>query len=133
MRADHVNRRGWDALGYHFVIGNGIGYGNGEIYVGERWSKQMTGAHCKVPGNYYNEHGIGICLIGNFEDHPPTAKQMEALARLSSFLSLQCGIPRSRIMTHGGITGKTKCPGRHFSLARIIQKMPGRSYSFASN
>lgn len=133
MRAYHVNERGWDALGYHFVIGNGVSYGDGAIYVGERWRKQMTGAHCKVPGNHYNEHGIGICLIGNFETQRPTTKQIESLAELVGFLSRKCGISRSRILTHGGVTHKTACPGRHFSLDTVLRRISGGRLSAASN
>jgi len=123
MREWHVKGRGWDALGYHFVIGNGVGYPDGKVYVGERWTKQMHGAHCKTPGNHYNDHGVGICLIGNLDSHPPTAKQMQALAKLTSFLTGKCGIPQSRIYTHGGVTHKTACPGRHFNLPNLLRQL----------
>ncbi len=121
--ADWHVQRGWDELGYHFVIGNGVRFPDGEVFVGSRWPKQKTGAHCKVPDNYYNEHGIGICLIGNLDNHPPTARQLEALTRLVAFLSQQCNIPVNRIYTHGGITHKTECPGRYFSLSTVRQRV----------
>ena len=129
----HVNGRGWHTLGYHFVIGNGVGYPDGKVYVGERWTKQMHGAHCKTSSNHYNEHGIGICLIGNFNNHSPTPKQIQSLARLLSFLSEQCGFPRSRIFTHGGITHKTECPGRYFSLKSVLQQMSSQPVAVSSN
>jgi hypothetical protein len=116
-------QRGWDEMGYHFVIGNGVGYPDGQIYVGSRWLRQKHGAHCKVPGNYYNEHGIGICLIGNFENHRPTPAQMRGLATLCRFLCNECNIPETQVLTHVGITGKTKCPGRHFSLAELHSRL----------
>ena len=40
---DHRNR-GWDELGYHFVIGNGTMSGDGQIEVGPRWVKQKHGS-----------------------------------------------------------------------------------------
>jgi len=127
---DQAHRqRGWDELGYHFVIGNGIGYPDGKVYIGSRWEKQKHGAHCKVPGNYYNEHGIGICLIGNLEDHPPTEAQMQALAQLVSFLEAQCGFGYDRILTHGGITGKTLCPGRYFSINDLYHRVNAPMYA----
>jgi len=122
MAAWH-KQRGWDGLGYHFVIGNGVGYGDGQVFVGERWPKQMHGAHCKTPGNEYNDHGIGICLIGDLDSHPPTGNQMRALTRLVSYLSNQCGIPKSRIQTHGGVTHKTACPGKYFSLQTVLRNV----------
>lgn len=129
IRDWHVRGRGWDELGYHFVIGNGIGYGDGQIYVGQRWTKQMHGAHCKTPGNHYNDHGIGICLIGDLQNHPPTSRQVDALARLISFLSDQCDIPRAKVLTHGGITHKTACPGRCFNLGAVLQRLSSLSAS----
>jgi hypothetical protein len=121
---DRAHRqRGWDELGYHFVIGNGDGFPDGQVYVGSRWLKQKHGAHCKVPGNYYNEHGIGICLVGNFEEHLPSEPQMQALARLVLFLEDRCGFGYDRILTHGGITGKTRCPGRYFSMNDLYRRI----------
>ncbi|MFQ5495814.1 MAG: peptidoglycan recognition family protein [Phycisphaerae bacterium] len=132
MRAYHMKVRGWDELGYHFVIGNGVRYPDGQVYVGQRWRRQMTGAHCKVPGNFYNQHGIGICLIGNFESSRPTRAQIASLAKLLSYLCGRCGIPRSKILTHGGVTGRTACPGRHFSLGPVLRQMSVRRVSAAS-
>ncbi len=119
-------QRGWDELGYHFVIGNGERYPDGLIFVGPRWAKQKQGAHCKTPGAYYNEHGIGICLIGNMEDHRPTPRQMEALTQLVAFLQRQCGIPPDKILMHGHITHKTACPGRYFSIGDLMQRLNAR-------
>jgi hypothetical protein len=118
-------QRGWECLGYDFVIGNGVGYPNGQVFVGQRWTQQMVGAHCKTPGAYYNEHGIGICLIGNMENHRPTEQQMQSLARLVMFLQGQCGSPRDKILMHGGVTHKTACPGRYFSISDLLRRLSG--------
>jgi N-acetylmuramoyl-L-alanine amidase len=126
MRAWHMQGRGWDELGYHFVIGNGIGYGDGQIFVGERWREQKHGAHCKTPGNHYNEHGIGICLIGDLDSHAPTARQLQSLGRLVGFLCDNANIPKSRVLTHGGITHKTACPGRRFAMSSLMRQMDMR-------
>ncbi|MDO8630422.1 MAG: N-acetylmuramoyl-L-alanine amidase [Phycisphaerales bacterium] len=99
--------KGWDELGYHFVIGNGTGSGDGVIEVGSRWHSQKHGAHCKTPDNYFNEHGIGVCLVGDFTRTRPTPRQMESLRRLTAFLSDQCGISVGRVTTHGAFTRKT--------------------------
>jgi hypothetical protein len=123
MRDWHMNGRHWDELGYHFIIGNGVGYEDGAVFIGNRWPQQMHGAHCKTPDNYYNDHGIGICLIGDLNAHGPTPKQVKALARLAAFLSEKCNIPPSKILTHKGVTQKTECPGRQFSLLPVMQQM----------
>ncbi|HSV27688.1 MAG TPA: peptidoglycan recognition family protein, partial [Sedimentisphaerales bacterium] len=96
--------RGWDGLGYAFVITNGDGGPDGMVEVGWRWTQQREGAHARVSGdhaNYWNERTIGICLVGNFELTRPTEAQYESLARLVSFLQARYNIPTSKIRGHG--------------------------------
>lgn len=111
--------RGFDELGYHFVIGNGSDTVAGRVEVGPRWTAQKHGAHCKTPDEYYNQHGIGICIVGNLERHSPSAAQWKSLTKLVKFLSQKYDIPASRIYTHGEITGQTLCPGKHFDLTQL--------------
>jgi hypothetical protein len=129
MHSDHLDR-GWvNGLGYHFVIGNGVNYPDGKIFAGPRWAGQKTGAHCKNGSgrffgvwrnkNYYNEHGIGICLIGNFENSRPTRKQLQSLDRLLAYLTRHAGVATSAIHGHKEVTRRTACPGRRMNLARI--------------
>lgn len=109
--------RGWDELGYHFVIGNGTGTPDGYVEVGSRWKKQKHGAHCKTPSNYYNEYGIGICLVGNFDESSPSPAQLATLRRLLTFLSLRYHISADRLYGHGEVRGThTRCPGRHLPM-----------------
>jgi N-acetylmuramoyl-L-alanine amidase len=116
--------RGWDELGYHFVIGNGTGSGDGQIEVGPRWYKQKHGAHCKTANNYHNEHGIGICLVGDFDQTRPTRAQMESLRRLVAFLMIKCNIPANQVIGHGEAPGtSTACPGHNLGLAAIRAQM----------
>src|SRR2546422_5378948 len=68
----HRQRGMENGLAYHFVIGNGIDSGDGEIEIGHRWIKQLKGGH--VHREDINEVGIGICLVGNFEETRPTRK-----------------------------------------------------------
>lgn len=115
----HREVRGWDELGYHFVIGNGTDTADGQIEVGPRWTTQKHGAHAKTPDNKYNDHGIGICLVGNFENQRPTAKQMASLTRLVAYLADTYRIPPGNIIGHK-MTGKvTDCPGRYMDVAAV--------------
>jgi hypothetical protein len=120
----HREGRGWDECGYHFVIGNGSETGDGEIEVGGRWLQQKHGAHTKPPGHpEYNEDGLGICLVGNFDESQPTARQIEACRRLLAYLQARCDVPAAGIITHGDAEGaKTNCPGRHFPYDRLIPR-----------
>ncbi len=115
---DH-KAKGWDELGYHFVIGNGTESGDGEVEVGGRWPAQKHGAHAKTPDNQFNDHGIGICLVGNFEETRPTAKQIASLNKLVAYLADRYGVRQSDIITHK-MTGKqTDCPGRNFDVVAV--------------
>jgi len=111
--------KGWDELGYHFVIGNGTDTADGQVEVGPRWKAQKYGAHCRSPEDYYNEHGIGICLVGNFDEGPPSAAQQQSLAKLVRYLCRTYDIPASRVYTHGGVTHQTRCPGSQFDLKAL--------------
>ncbi len=84
---EHRKILGYEGCGYHFVIGNGTDTPDGQIEVGDRWADQKQGVHCrngKTPA--VNEYGIGICLVGNFDQAAPTPKQVAAAAALVSYL-----------------------------------------------
>lgn len=115
----HRLHNGWDELGYHFVIGNGTDTPDGYVEVGPRWYKQKHGAHCKTPNNYFNEHGIGICLVGDFTKTRPTRRQLASLRHLLRFVCTECGIPPERVTAHASVKRSTQCPGRHFPLRAV--------------
>jgi hypothetical protein len=118
--AFHRNTRHWDELGYHFVIGNGTGSADGLVEVGSRWPKQKWGAHCRVGDiEEYNNFGIGICLVGDFEKHRPTAAQTAALTKLVDYLATKYNIDDSHIIGHGTVDD-TKCPGRNLPVSSVI-------------
>lgn len=106
---DH-KARGWDELGYHFVIGNGTDTSDGLIEVGNRWRKQKHGAHAKTGDNRFNELGIGICVVGDFDHGQPSAAQMRALTQLTASLMKAYNIPANRVIGHRDTKG-TACPG----------------------
>jgi N-acetyl-anhydromuramyl-L-alanine amidase AmpD len=120
----HRTVRGWDELGYHFVITNGNGGTDGNVEVGSRWVKQKWGAHCGgTPNNEYNDYGIGICLVGNFEDRSPSAKQLVSLDALVGFLARQYQIPPDNIIGHcQAPNAQTACPGKVL-LAHVVGEL----------
>jgi len=110
---DHWHRRrGWDELGYHFVITNGSGGTDGKVEVGSRWVKQKWGAHCKTRGNLHNDYGIGICLVGSFCDQLPSTAQLASLRKLTRFLARRYRISPANVIGHRDAPGaSTRCPG----------------------
>lgn len=121
-------KRGWDGLGYDFVIGNGTGSRDGAVEVGYRWRQQLRGAH--AGDDEMNEHGIGICLVGDFTRTRPTPAQMRALSRLCNFLSSYCGIGRDGYRLHGDVRD-TECPGTNFPRDFLAAPRAARSAAAA--
>ena len=118
---EHRKIQGWDGCGYHFVIGNGTGSPDGQIEVARRWSNQKHGLHCKNAANPdVNEYGIGICLIGNFDEKPPTPKQIAAARALVAYLEERYKVPASAVGTHAELAGATACPGKNFPEEQIF-------------
>lgn len=117
---DAVHRaKGWDECGYHWVIGNGSMTGDGQIEMTTRWPVQKHGAHAKTPDNRFNDFGIGIVLVGDFEKGPgPSAAQYAALLRLTRWLMARYDISADHVMKHGDAKS-TACPGRNFPWARF--------------
>lgn len=125
---EHRKRLGWDGCGYHFVIGNGTDTEDGLIEVARRWSDQKHGVHCR-DGKHpdVNEYGIGICLVGDIDSSPPTAKQIESARALVAYLSDRYAIPASRSETHAHLASTaTSCPGQHFPSRAILDGLAQR-------
>lgn len=115
-----------NGLGYHFVIGNGTHTGDGEIEVGTRWKRQGQGIDGAHAGNKrYNKWGIGICLVGSFNNGGrPTAKQLDALRLLCQTLMTRYGIPKSQIFPHKDVRrGHTDCPGKSFPFQQFVRSI----------
>lgn len=110
------NGNPWLGIGYHFVIGNGHGMDDGDIEPTFRWKQQMQGAHAGVAD--YNQHGVGIVLVGNFEDEAPTKAQLASVKRLVRVLAREYEIGTTHIVGHGDVK-PTECPGSHFPLSDI--------------
>lgn len=116
--------RGWDNIGYHFVIDNGTeGKGVGQIEISPRWIKQMDGAHCKAAD--MNVRGIGISLVGNFSESRQVPKeQMDALVYLINLLRKEYDIPLDHVIGHGQVIGaSTECPGIYFPFDQLKRRL----------
>ncbi len=125
---------GYDGCGYHFVIGNGTGSGDGQIEVAQRWNSQKQGVHCRDARSHdVDEYGIGICLIGDLDKLPPTPRQVAASHALVDYLSQHYRIEPGHISTHSHLAATPiVCPGKFFPAESIIattssETEPGRS------
>jgi LysM repeat protein len=112
-----------NGLAYDFVIGNGSGMGDGEIGVGRRWTLQLDGGH--LASEAQNKIALGICLVGNFDEHPPTRKEMESLRALVVALMARCNLTRRAVKTHQQINiVHTRCPGTRFPTKTFLDSLP---------
>lgn len=115
-------QKGWRGIGYDFVIGNGHGSPDGLIEVTFRWEQQLVGAHAGL--KEYNEQGVGICLVGDFDRNYPTPKQMEALVAVVNDLQERCRIPTGNIVMHRQIRpAGTHCPGKNFPFYDFLSML----------
>jgi hypothetical protein len=120
----------WQGIGYHFVIGNGNGMSDGEIEPTFRWREQLQGAH--AGSAEYNERGIGIALVGNFDEGPPTAAQLAAIKQLVTALKFRYQIPSNQVIGHSEIKA-TACPGKFFPLDEVRISFAGASFGQRGN
>ena len=118
-------RRMSNGMAYHFVIGNGTSTGNGQIEVGNRWSRQIQGGH--VHSDYLNNISIGICLVGDFNSQKPTEPQKAALTELIKEVRSRVGRVNGQkavVAPHRNITPPrwpTDCPGDEFPYQWLRQ------------
>ena len=105
IQRQHLQGNKWGDIGYHYVID-----ARGRVFEGRPLSWQ--GAHAGDSAK--NRRNLGICLLGNFNKHVPTAQAREALRGLLEDLRKVHGIPRGKIYLHSEFTS-TECPGRHLT------------------
>lgn len=111
----------WLGIGYHFVIGNGNGMPDGEIEPTFRWRQQLQGAHAGSTDPVYNQKGIGICLVGNFENHAPTAAQLTAMKKLVRVLKTSYRVSSKNVIGHRDVRA-TECPGKLFPMQEVANE-----------
>ncbi|MEM9701458.1 MAG: peptidoglycan recognition family protein, partial [Planctomycetota bacterium] len=63
--------------------------------------------------------GIGVCLVGNFEETDLTPKQLAAARRLIAFLRQRYDIPADRVIPHGAVKA-TACPGKRLPVSALL-------------
>jgi len=110
-----------DAIPYHYVIGNGNGLDMGEVASDWRQKYNIWGAHVSGNNSDRNFQGIGICLIGNYEENNVPQKQYDSLVSLTQSLMSTYSIDIKHVSGHGHTPGeRTKCPGKNFPMQQFL-------------
>ena len=117
---EHVDEwhreRGWDGIGYHYVIQDG-----GFTRKGRR--DDENGAHARR----YNRCSLGICVMCDPRNgHPESQEQWRALVYLVSDLCLAYDLPPVLVLGHCEVDpdNKPDCPG--FSMAALRDEVKAR-------
>lgn len=126
----HVYRRRWPRIGYHFVIGNGSGCADGELQVTDTWRRQFEGIHTGL--RLYNAKGVAVCLVGNFENAPPSPRQLRTLLALCVAIQKRFKIPTQNVLCHRNISN-TKCPGKHFPWEEVVRALEAHSEGLSAH
>lgn len=107
----HAVTLDWGDIGYHFLIDEA-----GTIYEGRHSGDDGIPAH-DANGNIvtafhtagHNSGNLGIALLGNLADQPPTAAAKASLTRLIAILTRFHGLdPQARITYTNPVNGVTK-------------------------
>ncbi|XP_053958553.1 peptidoglycan-recognition protein LB-like [Anastrepha ludens] len=103
MQRTHQQQRGWDDIGYNFLIGGSDD--QAEIYEGRGFD--VVGAHAVG----YNARSVGIALIGDWTDALPPHPVLDKLHQLISY-GVQMGhIQRDYTLLGHRQVKATECPG----------------------
>lgn len=115
--------RGFDQIGYHYVITNGHRRAHGNFVASDNSiiepgrPVEKIGAHCKGK----NAASIGICLIGR---HHFTAWQLfDALPRLLGVLLFNHQLNRDQVWGHRDFNTNKTCPNISTETLRGIARM----------
>ena len=147
--AYHTQSRGWDDIGYHFLV-DAAGrvyegrfarqYAPGEVPTGENnHGAGVVGAHAQG----HNHGSAGVALLGDFHGAQPTPAAVDGLVAVLSWKAARNGIDpygAAPFTTTDGRTyrfpnvaghrdvGQTQCPGDHLyaALPNIRQRVGER-------
>lgn len=123
--------RGWDGIGYHFVVRR-----DGRVEPGR--PLEFAGAH--VAG--CNSRSVGICCEGHGDYEPHTGPQRAALLELCRALMARFDVPPDRVLGHREVNGLIEaglvgdhyrtwktCPGERVDMdeirAALVEDEPG--------
>ncbi|XP_012584432.1 PREDICTED: N-acetylmuramoyl-L-alanine amidase [Condylura cristata] len=109
MQRFHQKTRGWDDIGYSFVVGS-----DGYVYEGRGW--QWVGAHTRG----HNSRGFGVAFVGNYTAELPAEDSLRTVREVLPRCAVRAGLlrPDYTLLGHRQLV-HTDCPGEAlFSLLR---------------
>lgn len=102
-------------IGYHFgieLVGNAY-----EILTG----RMMTEVGAHVRG--HNSDTIGICFIGNFDEHEPSKAQWNKGIKLVASLCEVFSLNAYNVIGHYNFDSHKSCPGHMFEMTKFREEI----------
>ncbi|VTJ52864.1 N-acetylmuramoyl-L-alanine amidase [Marmota monax] len=101
MQRFHQDTRGWDDIGYSFVVGS-----EGYVYEGRGW--HWVGAHTLG----HNSRGFGVAFVGNYTATLPTEAALRMVREVLPSCASRAGLlqPDYKLLGHRQLVA-TDCPG----------------------
>lgn len=112
MQRFHQDIRGWDDIGYSFVVGS-----DGYVYEGRGW--HWVGAHTRG----HNSRGFGVAFVGNYTGSLPSEAALLIVRNLLPSCAMRAGLlrPDYKLLGHRQLV-RSDCPGN--SLFRLLSTWP---------
>lgn len=112
MQRFHQNVRGWDDIGYSFVVGS-----DGYVYQGRGW--HWVGAHTRG----YNSRGFGVAFVGNYTGSLPSEAALNTVRDVLPSCAIRAGLlrPDYKLLGHRQLV-QTDCPGD--ALFNLLRTWP---------
>jgi hypothetical protein len=117
IRDYHIQTLGLADIGYH--AGVELIRGHHEALFGRPWH---------IPGEHTREHNhdsLGICFIGNYDEHPPSDPLLITGAKVIRIWMDVFEIELPRIFTHNYFNAAKSCPGSEFDMVRLKNAILG--------
>uniref|UniRef100_G1P4V7 Peptidoglycan recognition protein 2 n=1 Tax=Myotis lucifugus TaxID=59463 RepID=G1P4V7_MYOLU len=101
MQRFHQDTRGWDDIGYSFVVGS-----DGYVYEGRGWHR--VGAHTLG----HNSRGFGVAFVGNYTAELPAEAALRTVRDTLPRCAVRAGFlrPDYTLLGHRQLV-RTECPG----------------------
>ncbi len=130
--AFHVKGRGWNDIGYNFLVDKW----------GRTWEGRAGGVNRAVSGAHtlgFNGVTMGVSMLGNYDQVKPTSASLRAVARVIGWKASIHGFPTMgsvwlfgkkypRVMGHRD-PNQTDCPGRYLYAALPTIRRLANTYS----
>lgn len=119
VRQAHL-QRGMIDIAYHFAVDR----------AGRVWqlrSLRYEGQHVRPSKDrriFWNEHNIGIVVLGDFDLQMPTQAQVDRLMAFVHLVRGKYALAVDRVYVHGELV-QTDCPGRHLGPAVKAARVRG--------